>query len=83
MHMLTAADLNDEAPLETDEVDDIAVAQGLAVEVESSAFFRSADDPAIHLLRGHSFAKAARDFVSPAPTRPRFARAPSPFGGGI
>src|SRR5712692_3312211 len=84
--MLTAIDLYDETLLETDEVDDIAVARGLAAEVESPFSPEAQMNPQLDLLRGHSFAKAARDFVSHVPpTRPPPAqgrgRPPSPLRG--
>src|SRR5216684_4122879 len=65
--MLTSVDLDDEALLETDEIDDIAVARGLAAEVESLLSPGAQMNPQFHLLWGHSFAKTARDFVGHAP----------------
>src|SRR5713226_13791 len=65
--MLTSVDLGDEALLETDEIDDIAVARGLAAEVESLLSPGAQMNPQFHLLWGHSFAKTARDFVGHAP----------------
>src|ERR1043166_4636418 len=78
--MLTAIDLYDETLLETDEIDDMAVARGLSAEVESALAPGAQMNPQLDLLRGHSFAKAARDFVShvtPPPPRP-----PPPGGAG-
>ncbi len=65
--MLTAVDLDDEALLETDEIDDIVIARSLAAEVESPFSPGAQVNPQFHLLRGQSFAKAARDFVSHSP----------------
>ncbi len=83
--MLTAIDLHDEALLETDEVDDIAVARGLAAEVEASLSPGAQMNPQLDLLRGHSFAKAARDLVRhvPPPGLATLGHPPPLRGGGI
>jgi len=81
--VLTAIDLDDQTPLKTDEVYDIAVTWGLAAEVEALLSPRAQMNPQLHLLRGHSFAETASDFVSHDPRPGRLRRPPSPFGGGI
>jgi hypothetical protein len=65
--MLTAVDLDDEVVFETDEIYDIAIARGLTAEVESLFSPCAQMNPQLHLLRGHSPAKAASDFVSHEP----------------
>jgi len=81
--MLTAINLNDKAVLETDEIYDIVIARRLAAEMESLFSPRTQMNPQFHLLRGHSFAQAASDFVCHSPPPGRLRRPPSPFGGGI
>src|SRR6516165_10555148 len=79
--MLTAIDLYDKTPFETDEIDDIAVARGLAAEVEAPLSPGAQMDPQLNLLRGHSFAKAARDFVSHVSPPGSLREPPSPLRG--
>jgi hypothetical protein len=83
--VLTAINFDDETVPETDEIHDMASARGLAAEVEALLSPRPQMNSQLHLLRRHSFAKTASDFVShdPPPGRALRARPPSPFGGGI
>lgn len=62
--MLTAIDLYNQTLLETDEIDEMAIARGLATELKSSLSPGAQMNPQLDLLRCHSFAKAAGDFVS-------------------
>jgi hypothetical protein len=84
--MLAAIDLDDKALLETDEIDDIVIARSLAAEMESLFSPGTQMNPQFHLLRGQSFAQAARDFVRHGPpTRPPSLRCgghPPPSGEG-
>jgi hypothetical protein len=81
--MLTAVDLDDQVVFETDEIHDVAITRRLAAEVESVLSPCAQMNPQLHLLRGHSFAQAASDFVRHDPPPGRLRRPPSPYGGGI
>src|SRR5262249_16506279 len=83
--VLTAIDFNDETVLEPHKIHDVTVGWRLATKVETLLSPGAQMNPQLDLLSGHSFAKAAGDFVShdPPPGRALRARPPSPFGGGI
>src|SRR5262249_31807606 len=59
------------------------IARRLPTEMESTLSPPPQVNPKLDLLPGHAFAQIARDLVGHSPNPPRFARHPSPFGGGM
>jgi hypothetical protein len=80
--MLTAVDLDDEALLQADEINDEAIARRLPAEMESTLSPGAEVYPQLDLLPGHALAQRTRDFVRHPP--PGSLRSPpSPCGGGM
>ena len=80
--MLASIDFDDEASLDANEIDDVAIARSLATEVESLASPRAQMNPQLHLLRGHVFAQAASGFVGHCPHPAACGGHPPPSGEG-